>query len=146
MTDPATTTPPLADERGQAVHGLVGAGARALAEPGERGRLEIAEKVVERVASFAAGEVRGVRRVGTGLEGVVGRQYPRAKAEVAGGRARIRMDIAVAWPSQLGQTARAVRDRVREQVEALVGVAVDAVDVTVASVVATAAGERRRVR
>ncbi len=145
MTDSAATTAPLGDDPGQAAHGPAGASGHALAEPGDRGRLEIAEKVVERVAAFAAGEVRGVRRVGSGIEGVVGRRYPKAKAEVAGRHAKVRLDIAVAWPSPLGQTASAVRDRVREQLESLVGFTVDAVDVTVASVV-PATREQRRVQ
>jgi uncharacterized alkaline shock family protein YloU len=117
-----------------------------LPEPAERGRLDIAEQVVERIAAIAACEVPGVRRVGTGLEGVVGRQYPKAKAEVAGGHARVRLDIAVTWPSPLGRTAAAVRDRVREQLTSLVGLSVDAVDVTVATVPPPARSDQRRVQ
>ncbi|NUO91780.1 MAG: Asp23/Gls24 family envelope stress response protein [Dermatophilaceae bacterium] len=117
-----------------------------LPEPGRRGRLDIAERVVERVAVIAAAEVEGVRRVGSGLEGIVGRQYPKATAQVAGGRARVRLDIAVAWPVPLGRTAGAVRDHVGARLESLVGLTVDAVDVTVASVVPDAPREQRRVQ
>lgn len=122
------------------------AGTPRLPEPGDRGRLDVADRVVERVAIIAAGEVAGVRNVGSGLEGIVGRQYPKATAQVAGGRARVRLDIAVAWPMPLGRTAGAVREHVREQLESLVGLTVDAVDVTVASVVADGPREQRRVQ
>ncbi len=112
--------------------------------PEERGRLEIAEQVVQRVAAIAACEVPGVRRVGSGLEGVVGRRYPKVQAQVAGGHVRVRVDIAVGWPAPLARTAAAVRTRVRERLSALVGLTVDVVDVTVATVeVPTRADERR---
>ncbi len=120
--------------------------AAALPDPAERGRLDIAERVIERLATIAAGEVPGVRRVGSGLEGVVGRQYPNVRAEVAGGHARVRVDIAVVWPAPLGRTAAAVRDRVRDQLQSLAGMTVDAVDVTVATVTQPAAPNERRVQ
>lgn len=120
--------------------------AAGLPEPAERGRLDIAAQVVERVATIAASEVRGVRSVGSGLEGMVGRQYPKAKAEVAGDQARVRLDIAVAWPSPLGRTAAAVRDRVRVQLQSLLGLTVDIVDVTVATVTQAAPPSDRRVQ
>ena len=115
-------------------------------EPGGRGQLHIADQVVERVATIAAGEVPGVRTTGSGLEGVVGRQYPKAKAEVAGGHARVRLDIAVTWPAPLGRTAASVRQHVREQLESLVGLSVDGVDVTVATVSPAERSEERRVQ
>ena len=115
-------------------------------DPAERGRLDVAERVIERIATIAAREVRGVRSVGSGLDGMVGRQYPNANAEVAGGHARVRVDIAVTWPSPLGRTAAAVRDRVRERVESLVGMTVDVVDVTVATVTQPAPPNDRRVQ
>jgi uncharacterized alkaline shock family protein YloU len=116
-----------------------------LADPAERGRLDIAERVVERVAGIAACEVRGVRSVGSSLEGMVGRQYPNVKAQVAGGHARINLDIAVTWPVPLARTASEVRDHVGDRIAGLLGLTVDAVDVTVATV-SPAAAEHRRVQ
>ncbi|MFM6849174.1 MAG: Asp23/Gls24 family envelope stress response protein [Terrabacter sp.] len=118
----------------------------SLSEPGSRGRLEIADHVVERVATIAAGEVPGVCTTGSGLESVVGRQYPKAKAEVAGGHTRVRLDIAVTWPAPLGRTAASVRQHVREQLEALVGLSVDVVDVTVAKLSTPDRSDPRRVQ
>lgn len=115
-------------------------------DPAGRGRLDVAERVIERIATIAAGEVRGVRSVGSGLEGVVGRRYPNVKAEVAGGHARVRVDIAVTWPAPLGRTTAAVRDRVRERLQTLAGVTVDVVDVTVATITQPAPPNDRRVQ
>lgn len=140
MTDVAATSEPGATAA--TVHQSSG----DVSEPGERGRLDIAEQVVEHVATIAAGEVRGVRTVGSSLSSVVGRQYPKAKAQVAGGHARVHLDIAVAWPSPLASTAAVVRDRVRDRLHSLVGVTVDAVDVTIASVMSAAPGDDRRVQ
>lgn len=120
--------------------------AAGLPDPAERGRLDIAERVVERVATIAAVEVPGVNSVGSTLEGMLGRQYPKAKAQVAGSQARVSLDIAVAWPSPLGRTAAAVRERVRTQLQSLLGLTVDIVDVTVASVTQAAPPSDRRVQ
>jgi len=114
-----------------------------LPQPAERGRLDIAERVVERVAGIAACEVSGVHPVGSGLEGVVGRQYPKVKAEMAGGHARINLDIAVTWPMPLAATAAEVRRHVGDRLTSLLGLTIDAVDVTVATVSATATEHRR---
>ena len=120
--------------------------AAGASEAGARGRLHIADQVVEKVATIAAGEVPGVRTTGSGLESVVGRQYPKAKAEVAGGHAQVRLDIAVTWPAPLGRTAASVRQHVREQLESLVGLSVDVVDVTVATVSPADRSDPRRVQ
>ncbi|WP_374970665.1 Asp23/Gls24 family envelope stress response protein [Terrabacter sp. BE26] len=117
-----------------------------LPDPAERGRLDVADRVVERVAGIAACEVSGVRPLGSGLDGVVGRQYPKVKAEVAGGHARVQLDIAVDWPVPLASTAAQVRDHVRDRLTSLVGLAVDAVDVTIATIAPAAASEHRRVQ
>ena len=65
-----------------------GAGAGS-AEPGQRGSITIADGVVEHNARLVANEVNGVATVGSGLDKVVGRQYPKAAADVAGSRARL---------------------------------------------------------
>lgn len=138
MTETVTASPPQpAASSGRSVGGLP--------DPADRGRLDVADRVVERVAGIAACEVSGVRSVGSGLGGVVGRQYPKVKAQVAGGHARIQLDIAVDWPVPLASTAAQVRDHVRDRLTTLVGLAVDAVDVTVATV-APATSEHRRVQ
>lgn len=133
----------MTDETALAVAGRAPGPTTTATAPEDRGRLEIAEQVVERVAAIAACEVPGVRRVGSGLESVVGRRYPKVRAQVAGGHVRVRVDVAVGWPAPLARTAAAVRTRVRERLSALVGLTVDVVDVTVATVEVPTRDDRR---
>jgi len=114
--------------------------------PGQRGRLDIAERVVERIATIAAAEVPGVLTTGSTLEGVLGRRYPKAGAEVAGRHATVSVDVAVAWAAALADTAASVRDRVQARVQELAGLQVDAVHVTVANVVIETPDTARRVQ
>lgn len=119
----------------------------APAEAGDRGRLEVHERVHGRVATLAACEVDGVVPVHGGLDAVTGRELPRVRVREAGGRVRLDVDVAVRWPAPLDLTALAVRDLVARRVHDLTGAHVDAVDVTVARVLlADEAGpEPRRV-
>lgn len=113
--------------------------------PADRGRLVIADKVVQRIASRAAGDVEAVTDNRSGWSKVVGRSLPRTTAKVAGGHVRIGVDVAAAWPAPLGALSARVRDHVTERVETLTGMPVVAVDVTVVDVVHVDA-EARRVR
>lgn len=115
-------------------------------EPSHRGRLVVADRVVEHIATIAAREVPGVAEVGSTVERIVGRRLPKADAHVAGQRARIRVDIAVTWPSPLATVTAGVRDTVRDRLNALAGVRVDSVDVTAAKVVRAVAPPSRRVQ
>ena len=112
----------------------------------QRGRLVIADRVVERIAAIAAGEVAGVVKAGSGLDQVLGHRYPKASATLAGNRTRIHVEIAVAWPHPLGQVCAQVQDEVRDRVTKLAGVRVDAVDVTAAKVVHVPGPQLRRVQ
>jgi uncharacterized alkaline shock family protein YloU len=118
----------------------------ALREPSERGHLTIADRVVEQVAVMAARQIDGVAVTGSGLERAVGRNFPRAEAHVAGRRVRVVMQIAVTWPAALPQVSAAVRDSVQERVTTLVGLDVDAVDVSAAKVVQAQPRQTRRVQ
>lgn len=119
---------------------------RAGDDPGQRGALVITNSVVERIAAIAAGEVQAVVKAGSGLDQVLGHRYPKVSATIAGHRARIHVEIAVAWPHPLGQVCGQVRDVVRGRVTELAGVQVDAVDVHVATVVHAPEPERGRVQ
>lgn len=105
-----------------------------LAEPGQRGRTDIAGAAVEHIACRAAVDVPGVTSEGSGLRKVLGRQYPTAQANVAGRRARVAMEVAVVWPYPLATVAAQVRDTVAARLHELCGLDIDAVDVSVASV------------
>ncbi|HET7474492.1 MAG TPA: Asp23/Gls24 family envelope stress response protein [Dermatophilaceae bacterium] len=115
-------------------------------DPGERGRLDVADRVIERIATIAAGEVPGVLACGSALDGALGRQYPKADAEVAGDRVTVAVGLAVAWPSPLADTAAAVRRRVADRLTQLVGLHVDTVAVTIDQVRHQQAATPRRVR
>ena len=115
-------------------------------DPAQRGGLVITNRAVERVATVAAGEVEGVAKAGSGLDRVLGHRYPRANATLAGDRARIQVEIAIAWPHPLGQVCGQVRDEVRDRLTELTGLRVDAVDVTAAKVVHAPQTEQRRVQ
>lgn len=125
----------------------VAAPTRPTGEPrstGDRGSLEVADRVVEKVAGQAARSVPGVATTSGGL-GPLGRGYPRATATGSGLRTTLVVEIALAWPAPAARTAAAVRDEVTRSVERYAGVRADAVDVVVASVDDTAP-VRRRVR
>lgn len=109
--------------------------ADAATDPGERGRLTVQDKVVDRVAGYAAVTTPGVVRHASGLDKVTGRDLPRTDIDVSGGHVRAHVAIAVAWPHSLPSVAAAVRERVTEQLSTLVGLSVDAVDVAVPTVV-----------
>jgi uncharacterized alkaline shock family protein YloU len=105
------------------------------------GRLEIDDRVVERIAAVAATEVAGV----AGLPRLFGdavNDRPRVAAEVGHGRARLRIQVSVGWPAPLRTTCAQVRERVRQRVQDLTGLDVVEVDVTVGSLVTGATTQR----
>jgi uncharacterized alkaline shock family protein YloU len=115
-------------------------------DPAHRGGLTIRDKVVDRVASYAAATTPGVVRHASGLDRVTGRDLPRTDVTVAGGHVRAQVHVAVAWPQSLPTVTAAVRSRVTEQLRSLVGLVVDAVDVSVPVVaLAESASEVRRI-
>lgn len=116
------------------------------ADAGRRGALEIADRVVQRIAAHTARGVAGVVSSGSGLDQVLGHRYPKADATVAGDRARVDVEIAVAWPHPLGEVSAQVRDTVARRVQELVGLRVDAVDVRAATVVHEKSAPSRRVQ
>lgn len=109
----------------------------------DRGRTTIADKVVERIASIAAGEVEAVTDPRQGWIRVVRGGLPRAEAVVAGDTSRISVEVAATWPTPLSGVAARVRDHVSERVHTLAGVTVTAVDVSIADVVHVETAHRR---
>ncbi|GAB3659747.1 hypothetical protein GCM10027596_17530 [Nocardioides korecus] len=114
-----------------------------LPAPEDRGRTSIADKVVERIASIATGEVEGATDTRSGLLRAVRGGLPHAEAVVAGGTSRIKVEVAATWPTPLSRLATQVREHVSERVATLTGVTVTAVDVTVADVVHVETAHRR---
>ncbi len=113
-----------------------------------RGDLQVADRVVVRVAQHAAAQVPGVVTApGGGIsDRLGGGRRPRASCERAGTRAVIAVDLAVSWPSSALDVAAAVQREVAREVEDLVGLSVDAVRVRVGDVVRSARPPRTRLR
>jgi uncharacterized alkaline shock family protein YloU len=99
-------------------------------DSGQRGRLEISSRAVERIAEVAAQQVGAVLR----QPATFGRGLPHATARVAGQHVRLDLDIAVRWGRPLAETAADVRFLVADNVTKLTGLAVDAVAVDIVTV------------
>lgn len=104
-------------------------------DPGTRGSLTIHDKVVRRLATRAALDTAGVARQAAAIDKLTGRDLPRVHVQVSGDRVRAGIDIAVAWPSVLPTVAAAVQRNVGHALHAFAGLQVDAVDVSVPSIV-----------
>lgn len=104
-----------------------------LPAPADRGLLDIAPAVPEKIARRVAGEV----------EGAVG--PVRADADMGPGRADLRLELGVEYPRPVGEVAAEVQRRVASRVRELTGLTVEAVDVTVSELPAPAPHRSRRV-
>ncbi|HEV3400293.1 MAG TPA: Asp23/Gls24 family envelope stress response protein [Acidimicrobiales bacterium] len=104
-----------------------------LPEPGDRGLLDIAPVVPEKIARRAASEVAGT----------VGRIT--ADADVAPGQATLRLELGVEYPRPVGEVAAEVQRRVTSRVHELTGLTVAAVDVTVTELLPPSRSRRARV-
>ena len=140
-----------------------------LAEAGQRGRLVLADRAVQRIAVAAARAVPGVAAdanpssggattsssgsvgdvvssVGSAVGSALSRDYPRVDCVVAGRRVHASVEVVGLWPVPAPALARAVRDAVTSQLQSLAGLRVDSVDVEIAKYVHPTAPERSRVR
>lgn len=110
----------------------------ALPEPAWRGRLSIADRVVEKIAVQAAGEVEhaaGVRRrvLGQTVGRLTEESSARASADVDGELVTLSMSISVEYPASVRRVAADVRARVGERVRELCGLEVAEVRIDVPS-------------
>ena len=123
---------------------------RSATDPGERGRLSIADRVVERVAGHAVTLVPHAVAAPRRILGVaVGQARPDDEAHVHvtvhGAVAWIDVAMAVAWPHPVHEAAQAARRQVQRDVEHITGIRVERVDIEVTSLdVPTAAARRVR--
>ena len=116
--------------------------------PEDRGTLSIADRVVERVAGYAATQVEGAAAAPRRLLGIsVGESRPDAeaavRAKVDGSVATVEATIAVSWPQSVRRVTDQLRARIREDVRRLTDVEVAHVDVDVVDFVTTTAPARR---
>lgn len=121
----------------------------ALAPPDVRGRTEISERVLEKIASHVLAEVSaagGVSRRTLGVSmGRAGRgAVPKVDAQVDGELATLRMTVSVAYPEPVRAVTRHVRERVAARVGELTGLQVRQVDVDVDALVRPERGRSRQ--
>ncbi|MEU3165305.1 Asp23/Gls24 family envelope stress response protein [Streptosporangium sp. NPDC006930] len=107
-----------------------------------RGRTEISDQVVSRIAAHAAGEVPRVREVGE-WKPLFFRGGTHATLD--GELATLQLDVTVEYPAPIREVAEEVRRHVAERVMTLTGKDVGHIDVNVTSV-APARGDRETSR
>lgn len=107
--------------------------------PRQRGTLDIAPRVVAKIAEGAARAVPGVRPVSRR----VGADRLQVDARVLGDAASVHLQVAVGYPSPVRETCRQVRAAVVEQVRRLAGVEVTRLDLQVAELPHRPGGTRR---
>ncbi len=110
--------------------------APALPAAAERGRLTIADRVVEKVAARAVAEVdRATGAPRTVLGQTVGRATEdtpaRTSAQVDGDIVTVTVSMSVAWPAPVRDVTAEVRRRVVQRIGELVGLHVAEVDIDV---------------
>ena len=113
---------------------------RGAGDPGDRGSLTIADRVVEKVASQAVTEVDLATGAPRSLLGRrVGAQDPdrraRADARVDGDLVSVSVSLAVQWPAPVRQVAAQVREHLTTRISELTGLQVAEVDVDVPALV-----------
>lgn len=118
-------------------------------EPASRGKLVMSDRVIEKIASQAAGELEAVGSASGGFLGMGSRgelsSRPKAKVHLSGHVALIEITAGVRYPAPLRRTGEQIRQRVREQVSMLTGLEVRQVDVEIEQLLSpsTVSGTRR---
>lgn len=97
----------------------------------QRGRTDISERVVSRIAICAAREVARVRKVGE--RGPLSFRGG-TRAAVDGRLATLRLDVTVEYPAPIRAVADEIRRHVAERVMALTGMDVGHIDIDVTNV------------
>lgn len=118
------------------------------APPAQRGHLNIADKVVEKIASQCAYEIAGVGGRDGGFLGV-GRQAdldarPKVSVELTGQIATLSVELGVEYPRPIEETTQYVRETLARRVSELAGVNVRQVDIRVTYLVPHTSGQEGR--
>jgi uncharacterized alkaline shock family protein YloU len=108
-------------------------GPRAPAD--QRGRLEVRDKVLRRLAEHASLQTPGTTSHEPTLGRLRGATLPRAEVVRRGRTARVVIDVACGWPAPVARIAAEVREHVRAETARLSGVPITRVDVTAHAVV-----------
>lgn len=111
-----------------------------LEETNSLGKVQIADEVVAIIAGLAAGEVEGVYRL-TGnlpneLVSRLGRKNPAkgVKATLLPGKVRVDIAIEVLYDYSIPKVSGQVQDKVKQAIETMTGLAVEAVNIRIAGV------------
>jgi uncharacterized alkaline shock family protein YloU len=103
-------------------------------EASERGRLDVALSVVRKIAEYAADHTAGTVRTQRRLAGLdLGEHGASAKVSGYGEQVDVRLEVPLAYPSRITDSAAAVRDNVRERVQALTPYRVRSLDLSVSA-------------
>ncbi len=106
----------------------------------ERGRLDVALSVVRKIAEYAADHTAGSVRTHRRLAGLdLGESGTSAKVHGYGEQVDLRLEVPLAYPARITESAAAVRDHVRERVQALTPYRVRSLDIGVSALTDPAA-------
>jgi uncharacterized alkaline shock family protein YloU len=105
-------------------------------EAGGPGETHVDERVVEKIAALAAGEIGEVGGVANRVLGVrVGPdepdRRPKARARVDGSIVTLDLTLSVTYPAPVGAVTQHVREHVVERLAVLTGLSTRQVDITV---------------
>ena len=113
------------------------------------GRIEVSDRVVEKIAARAAAEVPdaggpAARLLGRQLptSGPALDRLPKVDAEVDGNFVFLDVSLSVRWPAPITQVTAAVRERLTSRIEELVGLQVREVNVEIVDLVTEVATNR----
>lgn len=113
-------------------------------DPANRGVTTLADRVVEKIAARAAGEVPHCTGVPRSVAGITtGRSAVQADAVIDGSVARLSLRLGIEYPAPVTTTTRQVRGHVIEAVQRMCDVKVDHLDITVAAVARPDRKEKR---
>jgi uncharacterized alkaline shock family protein YloU len=114
--------------------GSSGAGPEPI-EPRRRGRLILAERVIEKVAGQAASEVSAASGRAGGILGLGAEADPQARphvdVELSADSADLALSVGIAYPGSIRAATEEVRDHVVRRVRDLTGASVRRVDIDV---------------
>ncbi len=120
------------------------------------GRVDVADRVVSKIAAQAAVELDHVgaaapRVLGRSLNGLSSRHtdldtVPKCDATVDGQHAFLSMTVSIRWPQSVPDTCQQLRDHVSARVLELTGLSVSEIDVTVDSLVTEPLRQTARVQ
>lgn len=127
---------------------LPGAASRDAADPGNRGRLTISDKAIEKIAAQIALETPGIYGAPGGLLGLGSHHdrdaRPKVTVQLAGRIASLQVRAGVRYPAPLRTVTERLRDSLRTQVSERCGIEVRQVDIDITALVTPSEAAGRR--